>query len=379
MTTIQTLDTIAVRTALAVRDLTDPEQGPHAMQRLLAEIESALARRLHPNVVRRRTSPVVPVVDNYDRLGYPPEATARDARYSRYLTPQLMLRAHTTAALPQLLEELAVRNDDPDDVVLTVPGLVYRRDAIDRHHVGEPHQIDVWRIRRHERTLDTRALDELVDAMVTGAVPGHRWRTQPRTHPYTVEGRQVDVLTDGGWLEVGECGLAAPGLLASTGLASGSGLASGWGLDRLLMIRKGIDDIRVLRSSDPRVARQLLDLAPYQPVSSLPLAIRDISVAMTEPVDVEVLGDRIRTAIGVQAEVVEDVRILADTPGDQLPEAARARLGMRPGQRNLLIRLVLRPVARTLTSTEANALRDRIYAALHEGDAHQWAGTRSST
>ena len=65
--------------------------------------------------------------------------------------------------------------------------------------------------------------------------------------------------------------------------------------------------------------------------------------------------------------------ILASTPVDDLPAAAAARLGARPGQRNLLVRVVLRHLERTLTDDEANALRDRIYAAVHAGDRHQWA------
>jgi phenylalanyl-tRNA synthetase alpha chain len=67
------------------------------------------------------------------------------------------------------------------------------------------------------------------------------------------------------------------------------------------------------------------------------------------------------------------VTILASTPVADLPAAAAARLGARPGQRNLLVRVVLRHLERTLTDGEANALRDRIYAAVHAGDRHQWA------
>jgi phenylalanyl-tRNA synthetase alpha chain len=52
---------------------------------------------------------------------------------------------------------------------------------------------------------------------------------------------------------------------------------------------------------------------------------------------------------------------------------AAARLGARPGQRNVLVRVVLRHLERTLTDQEANSLRDRIYAAIHQGTRHQWA------
>jgi phenylalanyl-tRNA synthetase alpha chain len=65
--------------------------------------------------------------------------------------------------------------------------------------------------------------------------------------------------------------------------------------------------------------------------------------------------------------------VLGETEYEALPPAARTRLGIAPGQRNLLVRLVLRPLDRTLTDAEANRLRDRVYAALHEGSVAQWA------
>ena len=71
---------------------------------------------------------------------------------------------------------------------------------------------------------------------------------------------------------------------------------------------------------------------------------------------------------------VESVDVVSATPYDALPPAARARIGIRPGQQNLLVRVVLRDLERTLTADEANRLRDDIYAALHRGTAAQWAG-----
>jgi phenylalanyl-tRNA synthetase alpha chain len=65
--------------------------------------------------------------------------------------------------------------------------------------------------------------------------------------------------------------------------------------------------------------------------------------------------------------------VLAEAPYEALPPQAIARLGMRPGQKNLLVRVVLRHLERTLTDEEANQMRDRVYAALHRGSAHQWA------
>ena len=71
-------------------------------------------------------------------------------------------------------------------------------------------------------------------------VPGRAWRWEPRTHPYTLKGRQVDVRNGDEWVEVWECGLARADVLAGAGLDGWSGLPLGTGLDRLLMPRKGI-------------------------------------------------------------------------------------------------------------------------------------------
>jgi phenylalanyl-tRNA synthetase alpha chain len=360
--------------ALALRDLTDPARGPHAVQALLAAITTGLARDWGAEVRVHRASPVVSARDNYDRLYYPPDGVARDARYTRWVGRDVLLRTQTSAMIPAALDLLA---GDPTwrDVLLVCPGLVYRRDCIDRHHVGEPHQVDLWRIRRGA-PLGPADLDEMIAAVAGAALPGWDRRAVPAAHPYTTGGLQVDARDgQGEWLEIGECGLAALSLLVDAGLDPGetTGLAMGLGLDRLLMLRKGVPDIRLLRARDPRVADQMLDLEPWRPVSTMPAIRRDLSIAV-EPEDAaEDLGDRVRAALGPRAAAVESVEVRAETDHDAVPPAARARLGMRPRQKNLLVRVVLRDLERTLTHDEANRLRDDIYAALHRGDAHQWA------
>lgn len=149
----------------------------------------------------------------------------------------------------------------------------------------------------------------------------------------------------------------------------------GLGMDRLLMLRKGIQDIRLLSSSDPRIASQMLDLEPYRPVSTHPTIRRDISIAVAERDDAEQLGDRVRNALGKETTSVESVQILSETPATQLPPTAISRLGLLPGQKNVLVRVELSNLERTLTDEEANYLRDRIYAVLHMGTQHQWAAT----
>jgi len=366
------LDPAGVRRALETRDLTNPLEGPHAMQLLIDGVERALSDLWGMTVLRHRANPVIPLEDNYDRLRYPPDAVARDARYTRYISSELVLRTHTSAMIPALLERLG--QDPRDDTVVSCPGIVYRRDAIDRTHTGEAHQVDLWRIRTLPRRLGPADLEEMIDGIVEHVLPGRAYRTVEAEHPYTLDGRQIDVQDGDRWLEIGECGLAHPELLAASGLPlTSSGLAMGLGLDRMVMLRKGIDDIRLLRATDERIAEQMLDLDPYRSVSRMPAARRDISIAISGEVDAERLGDAVREALGADASSIETVELLTATPGDEVPRAARERLGMDRDQWNVLLRIVLRDLDRTLDGDEANRLRDRIYRALHEGSVHQWA------
>src|SRR5207237_8307803 len=116
--------------------------------------------------------------------------------------------------------------------------------------------------------------------------------TGPSVHPYTLLGREIYV--DG--VEAGECGLAHPDVLGY-----GTGLAMGLGLDRLTILAKGVPDIRLLRSDDPRVAVQMRDLSPYRTVSAIPAVHRDLSPAVAECLDAELPGARAPAAAGPAA------------------------------------------------------------------------------
>jgi phenylalanyl-tRNA synthetase alpha chain len=372
---VSCLSPAQLRAALGLRDLSDPAAGPHAIQILADRAVEALARAWSCEVRWCRGPAVVPVADNYDRLGYAAGVITREARYTRYVSAGRMLRSHSTAMVPPALRQLARdRRASGGDVLLACPGMVYRRDAIDWQHSGTPHQLDLWRIT--SRTTTGADLDEMVSCLTGALVPGLPYRQEPRVHPYTERGRQVDVRYGDRWVEIWECGLAHPGVLAAAGLDGHGGLALGMGLDRMLMLVKDIPDIRLLRSADPRIASQMRDLAAYRPVSSMPPVTRDLSVAVDAGEDEETLGDRVRDALGSGAACVEEVRVLSATPYDGLPAAAIRRLGAQPGQQNLLVRVVLRDLEKTLTDEAANALRDRIYLAIHQGTEQQLAVRR---
>jgi len=368
-----------LNSALAVRDLSDPAAGPHALQLLLAEVVAGLERLWDIPATTHRQNPLVATADNYDRLGYSGDDVTRDSRYSRHVSPTVMLRSHTSAGIPALLDTLRGETGHYDRLHV-LPGLVYRRDAVDRTHVGTPHQVDLWRLKARG-LLGPAELHAMMAAVVEAVLPAAeypdvQWRATPAEHSYTAMGQQLDVLVtrpDGTreWLEVAECGLVAARVLRGSGLdpRRWAGLALGLGLDRALMLRKGIQDIRLLRSEHPEVQSQLQDLRPYRPVSAMPEIRRDLSLVLdaVEEADGELLGDLARTALGADAELVAALEIRAVTPAAELPQAAVERLRLAPGQVNVLVRLVLQPLDRTLTDAEANRLRDRIYLALHRG------------
>jgi phenylalanyl-tRNA synthetase alpha chain len=373
----QFLDSLAYQRSLNVRDLTDAALGPHAIQLLVHGAIEALRAAWQCAVVVYRAPPVVTIAENYDDLLYPSDGASRDARYTRYVSGTLLLRTQTSAMIPRALRVIAAAAYS--DVLVACPGLTYRRDSIDRLHVGEPHQLDLWRVQRGQ--LRRENLIAMAETIVGALLPGAAMQINDTVHPYTLEGLEIYARVGDAWLEILECGLAHPKILDAAGLRPEeySGLAMGIGLDRMLMLRKGIDDIRALRSSDLRIARQMLDLNLYRAVSVQPPIRRDLSIAVSSTLTAEELGDRVRTALGDRCKNVEEIVVVSETPYRDPPPEARQRLGITPHQKNVLLRIIIRDLEHTLTSDEANVLRDDIYAATHEGNVKSWAARGESS
>jgi len=361
--------------SLNLRDLTDPNQGYHAMQQLITDIHNALAKRWQSSIQISRNSPVVSLENNYDRLGYPSDGAAREARYTRYVTDKMILRTQTSSAIPDLLLNLCA--DPPKDLLLVLPGIVYRRDSIDKLHCAEPHQLDLWRI--VDSTKGPMCFDDLklmIEIVMHITLPNMRWRILSSEHPYTEQGVQIDVFWQQQWIEVGECGLTARTVLDNSRLVSHTGLAMGLGLDRLLMLRKNIPDIRLLRHSDLRISQQMNDLLPYKQVSMMPAIVRDLSICVDAALDEEMIGDQLRSHL-LEAQCVESLLIKSATGYSDLPSSAHKRMGMRYGQKNLLLQLTIRHLDKTLTDKEANDIRNKVYQLLHQGSAQELAVSAS--
>jgi phenylalanyl-tRNA synthetase alpha chain len=230
--------------------------------------------------------------------------------------------------------------------------------------------MDIWRIKKSAPRLERQALIDLIESVLDAVIPGSKYRANEVNHPYTINGLEVEVLVKGYWLELLECGEAHPKLLLDAGLnpEEYSGLAMGIGLDRMVMLLKGIDDIRLLRSEDPRIKQQLTNLDPYQPVSKYPLIRQDLSVSVSQETNEEDVCETIKDVLGDNSDVIEEITIASETNYDRLPAKAVRRLGIKPGQKNMLIRVVLRSHERSLTHEEANEMRDKIYRAVDESE-----------
>lgn len=357
-----------VNEALELNDLTELKHLAHAIGLLLDEVLEGLKARGWPDAQVLRGPRIVSAQENYGLLGYDPAEVTLGSEHTRWVDEHSLLRTQTTSQIPKALQQAAQNRKAGELILLAAPGITFRRDSRDRWHCAEPHQMDIWVL--GDPQLSTREhLLRLVADILECSVPGMSWIYQSSPHHYTEGGIEVNLLLDKQPIEVLECGCIARSLLQRLGVdpAKHGGLALGMGLDRLTMLRKGIPDIRLLRDPNERVQAQLHDLLPWKAVSRLPSISRDISLAVTPGLSEEVLTEKMLLAAGDNAAWIEEMHIKGRWAMADLPVQAIERLGLLPGQENVLLRVVLRDCSRSITTSEANALYERIQSALHEG------------
>jgi phenylalanyl-tRNA synthetase alpha chain len=353
--------------SLAIPDLTDPKNGIHAINIVAKKIQIALEAAYGKIIAaEHRTDPRVTVEENYDQLLFPKDNAGRSSRYTRYVTSEVVLRTHTSAAIPRWLKE--TDRGLMDDIIVPVPGLCYRRDVVDKTHCAEPHQMDIWRIKKGSPRLERNELIKMVETILESVIPGYRYRANEVQHPYTINGLEIEILVNGEWLEVLECGEAHPTILKNAGLdpEEYSGLAVGMGLDRLVMIIKKIDDIRVLRSLDPRVKKQMVNLETYIPVSNQPPAVRVLSYSASLDKTEEDICETIRDVLGSNSSYLEEIKV-EEIPYETLDVKARENLGISNHQKNVVVTITLRPLEGSLPRKMVNEWMREIYPQLNAG------------
>ena len=191
-----------IKQALAIKDLTDPKNGVHAINLIIERIREALSQKEGWSTpeIRRSDSSISSVTNDFDRLYLPPDSPSRSSVYTRYITEEIILRTHTTAMIPGLLVEM--KHKGLTDYMVLCPGICYRRDVIDRKHTGEPHQMDIWRIKKGEPRLERPALIELIETVINSLMPRVKYRANEVKHPYTVNGLEIEILVKDKWLEI---------------------------------------------------------------------------------------------------------------------------------------------------------------------------------
>ncbi|MCX6787429.1 MAG: hypothetical protein NTY93_02845, partial [Candidatus Kaiserbacteria bacterium] len=251
----------------------------------------------------------------------------------------------------EILEKLKLEGE----VMALSPGIVYRKDEIDRNHYPAFHQIDgLYLCEKAKKIITQKDLEDVQIDMAKSVLGDDiQYKFLVDTFPFTDPSVEMDILFNEKWLEVNGAGLVRPEVLRNFGIDPDkyNGWAFGFG-DRLAMIKFGIPDIRILWSDDPRITSQFKDLnSVFKAVSRYPAIIRDISFIVGKDFVPNNYFELVRDVIGDTAEQME----LLDKYENE------EKFGV--GKVSYAYRITYRNINKTLTSEEVNALHSALEAA----------------
>ena len=203
---------------------------------------------------------------NFEALNMPPAHPARsmwDTLYVKLGRPdEVVLRTHTSPV------QIRVMESRQPPVYTVMPGRCYRRDTLDARHSPVFHQIEGLVV---DRGITFGDLAGTIDAFTRAYFgPGHTSRLRPSYFPFTEPSAEFEVtcfVCDGagcsvcsktGWLELGGCGMVDPNVFRAVGYDSEAytGFAFGFGLERMAMVRYGVEHIKSFFENDVRFLRQ---------------------------------------------------------------------------------------------------------------------------
>ncbi|MBS3885771.1 MAG: phenylalanine--tRNA ligase subunit alpha [Dethiobacter sp.] len=200
---------------------------------------------------------------NFEALNIPREHPAREMQDSFYIRPEILLRTHTSPVQIRTMEDLAPQVP----VRIIAPGKVYRRDD-DATHSPMFHQVEGLVIDRDISLSDLKGTLLLFARQMFG--PNQQVRLRPSFFPFTEPSAEVDiacvicggqgcrVCKDSGWIEILGSGMVHPRVLELSGYdpEEYTAYAFGMGVERVAMLKYGIDDLRMFFSNDIRMLRQ---------------------------------------------------------------------------------------------------------------------------
>ncbi|WP_127583530.1 phenylalanine--tRNA ligase subunit alpha [Paenibacillus koleovorans] len=205
---------------------------------------------------------------NFEALNLPKDHPARDMQDSFYVTDEILMRTHTSPVQVRTMEKR--KGEVP--VKIICPGRVYRRDDDDATHSHVFTQIEGLVIDRHIRMSDLKGtLLQFVQEMFGKQT---QIRLRPSFFPFTEPSAEVDVscmMCSGkgcrvckhtGWLEILGSGMVHPRVLEMAGYdpKEYSGFAFGMGVERIAMLKYGVDDIRHFYMNDLRFLKQFVHI-----------------------------------------------------------------------------------------------------------------------
>lgn len=200
---------------------------------------------------------------NFEALNLPKEHPARDMQDSFYITPETLLRTHTSPVQARTMEQ----KKGAVPVKVICPGTVYRRDD-DATHSPEFHQAEGLVIDENITMADLKGMLLTFARQMFGA--DREIRLRPSYFPFTEPSAEVDIscfvcggkgcklCKDTGWIEILGSGMVHPRVLEMSGYDPEKvrGFAFGIGIERIAMLKYGINDIRALFENDERFLKQ---------------------------------------------------------------------------------------------------------------------------
>ena len=187
---------------------------------------------------------------NFTALNFQEEHPALDEQASFYVADTLLLRTQTTALQGRVMPALK-----PPFRIFT-HGRCFRYEAVDATHYHTFHQVDAFMVDRRVTLADLKGTLAAMARELFGEDVTIRFR--PDYFPFVEPGVEIAVRLPHRWMELGGAGMIHPNVLRHVGIdpEEWTGFAFGLGLDRMPMVRYGIDDIRLLFENDLRMLRQ---------------------------------------------------------------------------------------------------------------------------
>jgi len=199
---------------------------------------------------------------NFEALNFPPDHPARDMQDTFFIDEKVLLRTHTSPV------QIRVMKKQKPPVRVIMPGRVYRNEAISSRSYCLFHQVEGLYVDKGVTFSELKGTLLAFAKQFYGSDIKYRFR--PSFFPFTEPSAEMDItcfLCHGkgcrvckytGWLEILGCGMVDPNVYKAVGYNTKiySGYAFGMGIERIAMLRYGIDDIRLLYDNDVRFLKQ---------------------------------------------------------------------------------------------------------------------------